>query len=724
MNHFKYCVKEILMIKNLIEVENSDFYKRSLARFISIRTDDFIKVSFALNKRTLKSVSIKNDLNALQNYYKEYYKTQRDKFGAHFQDLDFAKRLEVWNQIDIEKTTFFTSSILDIYKGFHELPGYESIADIKIPPKLKKHIAELNSELDIEKYPNFSADILSLTRYNSGGLLHFSKVQNKAAVIKSIEIILNYEIELYRLLYRTELGVVVKKLVITDIVSYCDNLFTRTELAASAKQEENGFDFYAKEANFHKADAIITEFRENFKLSENLDKLRRIRNMSCGHIDTSVAIDIIAYELDTLSLDDIVDFYLQLKKTFKKICREEFYLNTFLIEPEKVYGGAQFVGFPTEPYDPASVPNVTVENPDLNSLDEYERYFKLLFNETTYEEARHFFWGAFAGSINIERITIENTRDTYTSYSHIEFRKAHQFFKDILVSKEHSKADKKLTINLFKNCSSGYPNTLAYILRETYQENHEDNELNRGYICAFGELCSEYDDKIIRILKSNINKSNFYIHYYALLSLFKIDVKSRRTLTSDYDTIESANSRYIKMIIAKSDDFFKITFTLGFLSEIYFSSRLSSYIKPLEKLYITFLENTFNETLKKIIGKLVKTESDKIKLRTMLNACRTRHYVTLIAILGDFLTGKKHPAEALKYRKLISSDTVKFYYKETMELHNFAVVCSQLGDKARAILIGERIVDSNPNDYKYYHFLLCLYLEDMAFKEKFEKTKK
>jgi hypothetical protein len=59
LNHLKYCLKEILVIKKLLEIENSNFFKRSLARFVALRTDDFIKLAFATNKATINQQSIK-----------------------------------------------------------------------------------------------------------------------------------------------------------------------------------------------------------------------------------------------------------------------------------------------------------------------------------------------------------------------------------------------------------------------------------------------------------------------------------------------------------------------------------------------------------------------------------------------------------------------------------------------------------------------------------------
>ncbi len=104
--------------------------------------------------------------------------------------MDFVSRLEFWSQIDYDITSFFSSIPIGIYDKFNSLSDYEASEILfgEISDDLKRKIKQLNSELDIEKYPNFSSDILSLTRYNSGGLIPCFNLQVKAGALKSLEI--------------------------------------------------------------------------------------------------------------------------------------------------------------------------------------------------------------------------------------------------------------------------------------------------------------------------------------------------------------------------------------------------------------------------------------------------------------------------------------------------------------------------------------------------------
>ncbi len=52
IEHLHYVMKEIETVSHLLTLKNSTFFKRSLARLIAIRIDDFIKLAFAANKQT------------------------------------------------------------------------------------------------------------------------------------------------------------------------------------------------------------------------------------------------------------------------------------------------------------------------------------------------------------------------------------------------------------------------------------------------------------------------------------------------------------------------------------------------------------------------------------------------------------------------------------------------------------------------------------------------
>lgn len=188
-----YTLKEIDTVAKLLLVKNSTFFKRSISRLIAMRVDDFIKLGFATNKQTVRLQIIKDELNALEALYKDHLKLQRDKYSAHFQHLDFSDRLENWSALNFEKATFFHEIPKGIYSQFSTVPGYVPYDELTIDALSIQQLAEINNEFDLEAHPSIATDILSLTRPNSGGVLNFSMIHTKAGVLKSLELLIDYE---------------------------------------------------------------------------------------------------------------------------------------------------------------------------------------------------------------------------------------------------------------------------------------------------------------------------------------------------------------------------------------------------------------------------------------------------------------------------------------------------------------------------------------------------
>src|SRR5687768_16704314 len=79
---------------------------RLLARHILIRARDVIEHARGLRKAVQPYGSTQTFNRAKETYAKwfdEYFVTSRHKLGAHVQDLDFGRRIELWNDIETSK---------------------------------------------------------------------------------------------------------------------------------------------------------------------------------------------------------------------------------------------------------------------------------------------------------------------------------------------------------------------------------------------------------------------------------------------------------------------------------------------------------------------------------------------------------------------------------------------------------------------------------------------
>ena len=115
------------------------FVARTLARHILIRAENFIEhargLRRPLNDAGYDTCDFHKTKEAYASAFEEYFKVARHRLGAHVQDFDFGKRIELWNDIEIVKISFFVDGAQEIYRSLAplNLPGYVAYTD---PPEL------------------------------------------------------------------------------------------------------------------------------------------------------------------------------------------------------------------------------------------------------------------------------------------------------------------------------------------------------------------------------------------------------------------------------------------------------------------------------------------------------------------------------------------------------------------------------------------------------------
>ena len=92
---------------------------------------------------------------AYASAFEEYFRVSRNRLGAHVQDFDFGKRIELWNEIEIVKISFFVDGAQEIYRSLAllNLPGYVAYAD---PP-------ELTDPSSLRRFVSFSGPSTTVT---------------------------------------------------------------------------------------------------------------------------------------------------------------------------------------------------------------------------------------------------------------------------------------------------------------------------------------------------------------------------------------------------------------------------------------------------------------------------------------------------------------------------------------------------------------------------------
>ena len=724
IQHLHYAINEIDLAGKLLSIKNSTFFKRSIARLIAIRIDDFIKLGFLTNRQNENKQIIKDELNALQNLYVEHFKFQRDKYGAHFQHLDFGERLSNWSDINADKAIFFTEIPMSIYEHFSKINGYLPCSPTTLKSTTVSLIEGINNEFDLEQTPNLSSDILALTRPNSGGILNFTMIHTKAGTLKSLELLIDYELAMIENL-KSDGNVLSPfiKLFITDLLSYVDNFFTRTDIINTSPQYEEGFDYYVAsniDSSNEKSNEIITQFKSNFKLKDHTSELRNIRNKACGHIDTAFTIIQLENFIVNFDLIKFNDFYQRLKSIFRSVCHSTIYLRSYLFDPfERLHGVQKMVGMEVSSFDGQPFPELPSSYISPNDENHYEQQYKeWIINEK--DSIRSYFWDCFIHSEIIQSVQIDIPGSCGgTIYRHYNFRKVHKFFEKKLMSSDISTNDKVAIINLFQQCATSDPQTLAYLLDKTYPNNLD---LQVYYIQALGQLSQQRSGRTIERCTHIYNTTNLEGKCLALRALFCIDINARRSNSGKHNAEVTNYSTHINFLLSSEiTPFEKISLTLVLLSEFVFGNHHLS--DSLDELYKEFLITCFIQSTDSLLASLLKLNINKSRLIEIQDLVKTNRFSTLVGVLSDFMEQKGFLIQSTLLRKLVTQGYILYLKEDNQELHNLSVIYFKIGDYKNAIHIAQFLTQKNAHQASYNYLLLDLYRQNTKYKTQFETLK-
>lgn len=722
IKHLHYTLREIDTIYNFLAIENTTFYQRVVSRLIAMRTDDFITIGFKVNKRGCKDKQIKNRLNELQEFYHEFFKTQRDKYGAHFQFLDFKDRLDTWSEINRDKANFFRNGPASIYSLYGTVPDF--IPFIENTPSVIEinSIKAINQKFNFEQTPNFSSDILSLTRPNSVGLIPMHPLQDKCATLNAIELLVDYEIEILDTIgvdsdYKEPL----LKLFIVDLVSYVDNFYTRTDIPTGAKQEEDGLDTYLTiDKDLEKGLSIAIELKSNFKLHEHVTELRVIRNKACGHIDQSIKVDDLKKLLSDFDFEKFKKFYFRLKQTLKSIYASSFSLKHFLMGPnDKLRGVIRTSHMPNEAFDGQGYNIEDVAFESVDNLHLYEQHFQR-WMDSYHDDSRDYFYRCFSESREIERKEIHVEFEGGSGVSYFPtIRLAHQWFSDKLLDPSVSFSIKIGILNLFIETRNGHPNAFWAILENTMPH---DYVLRIHYLQALGYFVDERSVSILNVCKELFQGGNIIARAVVLLAALRIDISSGRNRHEANDFEPSSYTNFITSSIETAEsDFYRIAYSIVLQSQITFGK---VYVpKSAGNFYSLYFENCYNNLVQEYFAILNKREVDGEQSSVLINLFKANRFVKLVAIFDRYVSELGFQDDGRQLLQLLQDKQIEYSHTDNEELADLARIYFKLGILDEAVSIAEYLVEKNAHSGDYAYLLLDLYRREEVYRSSFESLK-
>lgn len=634
----KFLTEELHIAHCLATHAPDAFSARTLARHILVRAENLIVhargLRRPLNVAGYDTRAFHKTKEAYAAFFDEYFQLSRDRLGAHVQDFDFGRRIELWNDIEIIKIGFFVEGARELYSGLAamNLPGYAPYTD---PPELadasfNAMLREFQTSSDNRHWVEIGADPLAMTRDNTSAILNMTPVHQRAGQLGLIRRWINAQsCLLEKAVKHRRTSRILKARILTDIVSFCDCLVTRS-VPAGAPQEMEGLDRLIS-ANGQLA-APISDFVAASNFDSELQSVRAIRDEIGAHleIDDARTMNSLVADLDGFDLEKAKGFYKLVEDVFTKVCRTILYLRTYAADGQRLYG-VTAIANPSIPFSGSASagPPAPPSSPPINDEEAYHMYLTqwLDGDEAQRGDARQFFWIAFSASEAVEQIYERETFGAGTRISTHDFRKAHRFIASSLPA-AISESDFRGILDLILTCGRGWPYPLAELLVRYGQAATDYRQ--QWLIChALGEMASWPHASVAGFLEARTKVAQWGLRLQATLALFKTFVMSEGLYrVNNKGKTRADYSTSVRSLTASMATPELIICSLAFAS-ILSGPKIGPLSQPFADDYARLQANI--ETL---CAPYLKDDAELAKAKTLKQLIQTHDYVGVCVLLA------------------------------------------------------------------------------------------
>lgn len=347
LDQIHLCINEMQMVKQLIDSKVADtFCNRLLGIYVMMRVDDVTNIwchSIPLN-------SMERHLaEEVKAQYNDGLRTVRDKLGAHYQKVGGNTGLYgsngIFNTIDYANTTCLIDIIKDVQS---QIEGCEVDADGFCDQDLSIAVNTLQ-QLYAEDTAYMTNGTLDLFGVNKGGVMMTTAPQVKGQHLRSIEVMVDVAFALFNNGYaHKEAERMFKRMLVSMVYNYHDNLITRTDIHTDAPQYEEGFDklflsLTSKNDDRQMLEGAFAKFDAHYQVENYIKKHRDVRDHACAHLDEGSTVEQINSELDALDAGKLKEVYDHMLDFFNYICNNVFCLKPLALAARIPIYGSQMV---------------------------------------------------------------------------------------------------------------------------------------------------------------------------------------------------------------------------------------------------------------------------------------------------------------------------------------------------------------------------------------------
>jgi len=643
----RFIAEEMQIAFHLATNLTDPFFARTIARHILVRAENLIAHARGL-RRPLRDAGF--DTNAFHTAkeayateFEEYFKVTRHKIGAHVQDFDFGKRIELWNDIEIVKLSYFVDGAREIYEGLARLTDpryvpYAAPAELS-DPKIVEILHQIQRSLDARTWVEMGTDALAMTRGNTTASLNTTPVHARAAQLALIRRWIALQLDLRgKLAAYPAIARLFKERIVTDIVSFCDCLVTRP-VAADALQAMDGLNKLVQAEN--QSSAAIDDFVAASHFETDLEAARRVRDKIGAHleIDEAETLPMLLTDLDAFDLDKALAFYTRVAAAFNKQCFAVIFLRMYAANGARLYG-VSMSHSAEKPFAGVAAPT-PVAPPALPLINAEEEYAKNLRrwldgNENQKGTARDFFWNAFMDSDSVEDIKETEHFGSSAHYHLHEFRKAHQFLLHAL-NYGLSDFDFKGVLDLIMSCRSGAP----YPLSEVLVRYAPHATVFRQYlIChVLGEIGSEPHESVSDFLDAQSLSPTWAIRLEAVTARYKSYVKNEGLIRVNHKGRTQADHDTLVASLTDAMTLDQRLVCLLALASIHTGPLAGIFTKPFSNNY-----TAFQAEIEKLLVPLLNDDAAQSKAAMLKKLLQTHDYVGVcVQVAINLDGGESHP---------------------------------------------------------------------------------
>jgi hypothetical protein len=643
----RFIVEEMQIAFHLATQLTDPFLARTIARHILIRAENFIEHARGL-RRPLRDAGFETRefhkaKEAYANEFEEYFKLARHRLGAHVQDFDFGKRIELWNDIEIVKLSYFVDGAREIYEGLAALavPGYVPyVAPAELSaPNILEILRQIQRTIDGRTWVEMGTDSLAMARGNTSAVLNTTPVHARAGQLALIRRWIALQLDLCgKLIAYPAIARIFKARIITDIVSFCDCLVTR-QVTSSAPQAMDGLDKLVRAEG--QSSAAIDDFVAASHFVTDLAAARAIRDKIGAHLEIEETEPLAALlaDLDTFDLDKALAFYQRVAAAFYKLCFAVIFLRLYAADGARLYG-VTMGHSASKPFDEAAATAQPAPPTPLpvNDEDAYRKNLTRWLDGDHDQKgsARDFFWKAFMGSDVVEAIKETERLGGGERYHSHEFRKAHQFLLDAL-NDAVSDFDFGGILELISSCRNGAPYPLSEVLVRCSQN---APVFRQFLIChVLGEIGSAPHESVSNFLEAQGRSPTWAIRLEAAMARYKSFIKNEGVFRTNNkgQTGVDHDALVASLTEAMSPDE-RLICLLGFAS-VHTGPLAGAFTRPFSSNY-----TALQAELEKLLLPFLNDDAAKSKATTLQQLLQTHDYVGVsLQVAINLDGGESHP---------------------------------------------------------------------------------